>query len=295
MNLANSSSPSGQLPWAISIALPSASLPERVLARPGRRTIRTRSRRDLAGITSASQLTDSSQISVTLLEIDRCSVSRWSSVISSNVISRCDEISASCRLSWAADCCNVVLSAIAALTSCNALRRPRRLLLRPSETLARHRRQTRCAAAAISASLVDALGDERGNGNQSRFGRSCTTSGTANSSERADFVQDFRPAALGDLLAARQPLCRGRPAGRRPPREASGRCRSRRRKTTGRTPAPARAAFDALRCGNVCSTSLGERRRLVDRRGRRAELIVVRGRHDRQSPSADSAIRRRRA
>ena len=69
----------------------------------------------LAGITSVSQWTDSSQMSVTLLESDRCSVRRWSSVISSNVLSRWEEMSATCFLSCSEVCCVASFSTMAVL------------------------------------------------------------------------------------------------------------------------------------------------------------------------------------
>src|SRR5689334_9140564 len=72
---------------------------------------------DFDGITSFSQLTDIEQMSVTLSEIDRCSVRRCRSVISSNVINRCEEMSANCRFIVAVDCCSDVFSQTAVLTS----------------------------------------------------------------------------------------------------------------------------------------------------------------------------------
>ena len=53
----------------------------------------------LAGTTSASHAIDRLHKSVTLSEIERCSVSRCRSVISSNVVRRWEDNSASCRRS----------------------------------------------------------------------------------------------------------------------------------------------------------------------------------------------------
>ena len=153
----------------------------------------------------------------------------------------------------------------------------RGLCLRPAERLADSTPNS-VAAAAICASSLDAFGEERGNRNHTRSG-STGRQRHGQQQERRDFVEDFRPAALGDLFAGCNPLevdgqAVGGRAQRLPvPHSTHG-------ERLAERPLQGSQHLIAPRCGNAGRhPSRARGRSSIGRAAGRYGLLVERGRH----------------